>query len=211
MPASMMGAVDLNKFGAWIDFYRSTIRPAVRLTDVHPSTHSPRPPSTTTNSPTPPSTTPTPPHIPKKPKGSRGILREGDFHRKKRDFEVWLQEVVGLPEIPRNRHEALRHFRQYCEVGRWVCGCRWLAWITDEWVGPSHSMRLINVLINHPCKPQDYNTATFPHEKYYDVEKFEMDEYQVRAVLLFVGLVGVVHPCMYACAHVPEQSCGSLL
>lgn len=43
-------------------------------------------------------------------------VQESDFHRKKHDFEVWLQEVVGLPEVPRNMHEAKRHFRQYCEV-----------------------------------------------------------------------------------------------
>ena len=27
---------------------------------------------------------------------------------------------------------------------------------------------------------QDYNTATFPHEKYYDVERYELKEYQKK-------------------------------
>lgn len=34
---------------------------------------------------------------------------------------------MGLPEIPRNRYEAMRHFRQYMEVGLmgvWVLGGR---------------------------------------------------------------------------------------
>ncbi|TFJ87007.1 hypothetical protein NSK_001341 [Nannochloropsis salina CCMP1776] len=71
--------------------------------------------------------------------GKHGIIRESDFHRKKNDFEVWCQEIKGLPEIPRNHHEALRLFRYYME---------------------------------------DYNTATFPHPKYYNVEAYEMDEYK---------------------------------
>ena len=49
--------------------------------------------------------------------GKYGIIRESDFHRKKRDFEVWCQETQNLPEIPRNHHEALRLFRFYMEVG----------------------------------------------------------------------------------------------
>jgi hypothetical protein len=55
---------------------------------------------------------------------------------------------------------------------------------------------------------QDYNTATFPHKKYYDVEKYEMDEYKrkqacvcMRSVCVCV-LYACVCACRVCCVHI---------
>ena len=38
----------------------------------------------------------------------------------------------------------------------------------------------ISVLLIWCNQYQDYNTATFPHEKYYDIEKYEMSKYHKK-------------------------------
>lgn len=75
--------------------------------------------------------------------GKYGIVRDSDFlnsAKVKRSFEIWIQEVKGIP-LGSNlaRHELEEYRKTFAE---------------------------------------DYNTATLPHEKYYDYDKWEMEEYQ---------------------------------
>lgn len=58
-----------------------------------------------------------------------------------------------------------------------------LADVVDPFIACAHTPLSSYRTTNAAKQQQDYNTATFPHMKYYDVEKFEMDEYQVRVCL----------------------------
>lgn len=77
--------------------------------------------------------------------GKFGIIKESDLRtseKVKRNFEIWLEEVKGIPQgtnVP--KWEMAESFKEYAE---------------------------------------DFNTATLPHEKFYDYDKWEMEEYNKR-------------------------------
>ena len=77
--------------------------------------------------------------------GSYGIIKESDLrtsNKVKRNFEIWLEEVKGIPQgtnVP--KWEMTESFKEYAE---------------------------------------DFNTATLPHEKYYDYDKWELEEYNKK-------------------------------
>lgn len=72
--------------------------------------------------------------------GKYGIIRDENFFHKQREFEVYMDEVKGMPGIMgQSKREIMQHFKSYIE---------------------------------------DFNTATMPHEKFYNYEKWEMEEYQ---------------------------------
>lgn len=77
--------------------------------------------------------------------GMYGIVKESDFRtstKVKRNFEIWLEEVKGVPQgtnVP--KWELSESFKEYAE---------------------------------------DFNTATLPHIKYYDYDKWEMEEYKKK-------------------------------
>ena len=77
--------------------------------------------------------------------GKYGIIRESDFMtstKLKRNFEVWLDQVRGVPTGTNlTKFEVSNYFKDYAE---------------------------------------DYNTATLPHIKYYDYDKWEMEEYNKK-------------------------------
>jgi hypothetical protein len=70
--------------------------------------------------------------------GKYGIIKLSDMPTKQRTFEMWLEQVKGLPAFNGPKWELQNYFKEYAE---------------------------------------DYNTATLPHIKYYDYDKWEMDEY----------------------------------
>lgn len=43
-------------------------------------------------------------------------MQESDFTRKKHDFEIWMDEVKGVPMLPSAKWELMKYFRQYMEV-----------------------------------------------------------------------------------------------
>mmetsp|Transcript_20439 Transcript_20439/g.53239 ORF Transcript_20439/g.53239 Transcript_20439/m.53239 type:complete len:386 (-) Transcript_20439:30-1187(-) len=47
--------------------------------------------------------------------GSRGVVRESDFFRKRREFEAWLGEVKQMPGFSGSKREQLELFREYAE------------------------------------------------------------------------------------------------
>lgn len=77
--------------------------------------------------------------------GKYGIIKESDLRtssKVKRNFEIWLEEVKGIPQgINVPKYEMVEAFKEYAE---------------------------------------DFNTATLPHEKYYNYDTWEMDEYNKR-------------------------------
>ena len=77
--------------------------------------------------------------------GQYGIIRESDLMtstKVKRNFEIWLEEVKGIPQSTNMaKWEMSNYFKDYAE---------------------------------------DFNTATLPHQKYYDYDKWEIDEYQKK-------------------------------
>lgn len=70
--------------------------------------------------------------------GKYGVIKLSDMPTKQRSFELWLEQVKGLPAFNGPKWELQNYFKEYAE---------------------------------------DYNTATLPHIKYYDYDKWEMDEY----------------------------------
>jgi hypothetical protein len=70
--------------------------------------------------------------------GQYGVIKLSDLPQKQRTFNVWLEEVKGLPGFNGPKYELHNLFKEYAE---------------------------------------DYNTATLPHIKYYDYEKWELEEY----------------------------------
>jgi len=70
--------------------------------------------------------------------GKYGIIKLADMPTKQRSFEMWMEQVKGLPAFNGPKWELQNYFKEYAE---------------------------------------DYNTATLPHIKYYDYDKWEMDEY----------------------------------
>ena len=47
--------------------------------------------------------------------GRYGILRESDYYKKQRDFEVWLMEVKKLDNVGGGKRETMEYFAEYCE------------------------------------------------------------------------------------------------
>jgi hypothetical protein len=114
----------------------------------------------------------------------------------------------NIPDIPRHKGEAMQLFRSYMEVGSplvlllLVCMPHRVIWSTEEaalTAAPLVPLRglytasaaLLGVRLLGRSRAQascvagvcqDYNTATFPHKKYYDVEKYEMEEYKRKQV-----------------------------
>jgi hypothetical protein len=70
--------------------------------------------------------------------GKYGIIKLSDMPTKQRSFEIWLEQVKGIPGFTGPKWELQNYFKEYAE---------------------------------------DYNTATLPHIKYYDYDRWEMDEY----------------------------------
>eukprot|EP01038_Epipyxis_sp_PR26KG_P012253 gene12253-16428_t len=72
--------------------------------------------------------------------GKYGIIKDEHFFQKQREFEVYMDEVKGMPGIMgQSKKEVMQHFKSFIE---------------------------------------DYNTATMPDEKYYNYERWEMEDYQ---------------------------------
>mmetsp|Transcript_20434 Transcript_20434/g.70561 ORF Transcript_20434/g.70561 Transcript_20434/m.70561 type:complete len:250 (+) Transcript_20434:411-1160(+) len=69
--------------------------------------------------------------------GKHGVLREADYFRKTREFELWLNDVKRIPSFSGSKRELMELFLSYAE---------------------------------------DYNTVTLPHEKYIDLDKWEVEE-----------------------------------
>ena len=83
--------------------------------------------------------------------GRFGIIREENFHSKKREFEAYMDEVhrvANVLSLP--KREMMAHYRTFME---------------------------------------DFNTATMPNEKYYNIERWEMDAYHQAQAFKQQGLV----------------------
>ncbi|KAJ0411957.1 hypothetical protein ATCC90586_009914 [Pythium insidiosum] len=93
--------------------------------------------------------------------GKYGILRESDFHAKAQSFQAWLRDVkkvracvLSVPKDPEAASAGLT---------------------VSDFNGPKwEAMELFKEYM------EDFNTATLPHEKYYDIEAYEMRQYQKK-------------------------------
>jgi len=83
--------------------------------------------------------------------GRFGLIREENFHSKKREFEAYMDEVHGVVNVlSMPKREMMGHYRTFME---------------------------------------DFNTATMPNEKYYNIERWEMDAYHQAQAFKQQGLV----------------------
>jgi hypothetical protein len=71
--------------------------------------------------------------------GKYGVVKLADMPKKERSFNIWMEQVKGVPAFSGPKWELQNYFKEYME---------------------------------------DFNTATLPHMKYYDYDKWEMEEYQ---------------------------------
>ena len=87
--------------------------------------------------------------------GKYGIIREQDYFKKQREFEVYMDEIKHMPGIiGQGKREIMEHFKEFCE---------------------------------------DYNTATMPNTKYYNLERWEMEQYRhISIVVKFLFLTFTV-------------------
>ena len=80
--------------------------------------------------------------------GKYGILKLADMPQKERSFNIWMEEIKGVPSFSGPKWELQNYYKEYME---------------------------------------DFNTATLPHKKYYDYDKWEMEEYKKQMAGLQEG------------------------
>ena len=107
--------------------------------------------------------------------GKFGIVKESDFHSStkiKRSFEVWLAEVKGIPQGS-NMVSSYVMKISYIEV---------CSFSLKKYLIISFNLTKAKWETTEYFKEfaEDFNTATMPHEKFYDYDKWEMEEYNRR-------------------------------